>query len=110
MVTNREDNMWCLLMFDLPTLTKAQRSEASKFRNSLLDAGFFKLQLSVYARHARYATQFSKIVRAVKHSVPQGGEVRIAMITDAQWSSMFRFLNGEPQIVEERPSQLSIFC
>lgn len=96
-------------MFDLPTLTKKQRREASLFRNQVLDAGFFKVQLSVYARHARYATEYGGILRFVKHNVPLGGEVRMAILSDYQWSQMFRFLNGKAEMPEEKPSQLEIF-
>lgn len=36
--------MWMMVMFDLPTETKLERREASKFRNFLLDSGFSMAQ------------------------------------------------------------------
>lgn len=46
-----DDPMWCLVMFDLPVLTKRQRSEATRFRHFLLDEGFWMAQYSVYVRY-----------------------------------------------------------
>lgn len=39
-----------LVFFDLPTLTKQDRKNASCFRRFLLNDGYFMLQLSVYLR------------------------------------------------------------
>lgn len=33
--------MWLIVMFDLPVQTKKDRKLASKFRNDLLDLGFY---------------------------------------------------------------------
>lgn len=107
--TDNGEHMWCLLMFDLPVISKKQRREATLFRNDLLDAGFFMVQLSVYAKHARYATEYSKVVRYVKYKLPPGGEVRLVMLSDIQWAKMFRFSDRIAVPAEERPSQLTIF-
>lgn len=44
-------SVWLLVMFDLPTDTKAARKAYQNFRMSLLDDGFDMLQYSVYGRH-----------------------------------------------------------
>ena len=42
--------VWLLTMFDLPTLTKIDRRNYTRFRNKLLANGFTRLQFSIYAR------------------------------------------------------------
>lgn len=106
---NRDESMWCLLMFDLPTLSKQDRRESTQFRNALLDQGFFMVQLSVYGKHTRFASELNSVVHYVKRNLPEGGEVRMAMLSDTQWSKMFRFVNGNRISTELRPDQLSIF-
>jgi CRISPR-associated protein Cas2 len=41
---------WLIVLFDLPTDTKEERYQATRFRNRLLDLGYLMLQYSVYAR------------------------------------------------------------
>ena len=43
--------MWIFVFFDLPTETKKDRHNASKFRTNLLKDGFNMMQFSVYMRH-----------------------------------------------------------
>ena len=44
-------SMWIVVLFDLPTETKAQRKHHAQFRKSLLKDGFSMMQYSVYKRH-----------------------------------------------------------
>ena len=39
-----------MVMFDLPTVTKQERLEYTRFRKYLLKEGFIQLQFSVYAK------------------------------------------------------------
>lgn len=45
--------MWVLVFFDLPTDTKTDRKNATKFRKNLLEDGFVMFQFSIYMRHVR---------------------------------------------------------
>ncbi len=101
--------MWCLVMFDLPTQTKAQRREYARFRNSLLDLGFFRVQFSVYAHYSPLGLMSKRIVDGIKSNLPVGGEIRILHLTDKQWASMIRFYNATEEIPEPEPAQLMLF-
>lgn len=103
------DPMWCLVMFDLPTKTVAQKRHYSNFRNALLDLGFSKVQYSVYAYYSPTGLVGTRIVKAIKLQLPPGGEVRIFHITDNQWSKAFRFYNAREEKPEPEPEQLMIF-
>ena len=103
------DPMWCVVMFDLPVKTKKQRSDATRFRNGLLDLGFCMAQFSVYVQYLPLAARLTNVVKAVKKNLPPGGDVRIVSVTDQQWSKAIRFSNASETNNEETPTQLSIF-
>lgn len=101
--------MWCVVMFDLPTKTKRQQKDANKFRNTLLDLGFGRAQLSVYVQYFPLASRIARIVSVIKSELPPGGDIRILSVTDNQWAKTIRFSNAKPSTVEKEPTQLSIF-
>lgn len=76
---------WLLVLFDLPTDTKSERREATRFRNSLLDLGYLMLQYSVYARCAVTMERKEFHVKQLKTVAPETGNVQCVFITDAQW-------------------------
>ena len=104
-----DDPMWCMVLFDLPTKTAAQRREYAAFRNLLLDNGFVRTQYSVYARYSPAGILASRIVSSIKGTVPPQGEVRILHVTDRQWAATLRFFNATEEAVENEPEQLAFF-
>ena len=78
-------------MFDLPTNTKDERTEARKFREALLDYSFSMVQFSVYARHCLGKEKVLSLVEKIKKNVPKGGRIDILSITDKQFSNIIIF-------------------
>lgn len=103
------DPMWCLVMFDLPVETKAQRREANRFRHNLLDWGFSMVQFSVYVKYWPTGGQDTATIGAIKQHLPTGGQVRVIAVSDRQWATGLRFDNASPQKTDPRPEQLTIF-
>lgn len=101
--------MWAIVMFDLPVKTKAQRREATQYRNQLKDLGFQRVQYSVYARYSVTAAASVRLAATLSTYLPGGGEVRIVRITDRQWAKALRFANGEASDVEQEPNSLLLF-
>lgn len=101
--------MWCMVMFDLPTKTKAQRREYTNFRNYLLDCGFIRTQYSVYARYLPSAVITARLTKGIQSYLPPGGEVRIMQVTDRQWANTLRFTNATEVREKEQPEQLAFF-
>ncbi|AHI23434.1 CRISPR-associated endonuclease Cas2 [Corynebacterium vitaeruminis] len=101
--------VWCVVMFDLPVKTKAERKAATHFRNSLLDIGFCMAQYSVYVQFLPLASRIHALVKSIKQDLPPGGDIRILSVTDNQWSKTIRFSNAKPEQPEDAPSQLMIF-
>lgn len=103
------DPVWLLLFFDLPTTTKKYRRDANKYRNLLLDQGFDRIQLSVYAKYYVNATATNRDEKILTTNVPTEGVAQILKITNRQWHSKRRFEGKEEGQGEPAPDQLTIF-
>ncbi len=101
--------MWMMVMFDLPTDTKAQRKAAGKFRNFLLDEGFERSQFSVYARFVNGKEAFATRVRRIERSLPSDGDVQILNFTDRQYRDVVHFTGKSRNEPRENPEQLVMF-
>jgi len=86
--------MRVVVLFDLPTGTKKERGDAARFRNFLLDDGFDMLQYSVYSRICPNRDNAETHLRRVSNIAPDSGSVRVLMITENQFTSMY-VLAGE---------------
>ncbi len=100
--------MWIIVMFDLPTQTKKQRSDYTQFRNYLLDAGFMQSQYSVYLKNAPSREVMNNYIAKLKQNLPPAGYVNIIPITDKQYKEIYSF-RGEKQEKMPEKDQLSLF-
>jgi CRISPR-associated protein Cas2 len=98
--------VWMFVFFDLPVGTKADRRNATRFRNFLKDDGFMMLQWSVYARVCRGEDGAEKHLKRVMKNLPPRGSVRTLQVTDRQYARM-KLLVGEATFSEKKaPDQL----
>lgn len=101
--------MWVLVLFDLPTETKKQRSQATRFRKELLDDGFIMFQFSIYLRHCPSKENADVHIRRVKKCLPEFGKIGIICITDKQFEQMEIFFSKKPTDLPTGPQQLELF-
>jgi CRISPR-associated protein Cas2 len=101
--------MWVLVMFDLPTETKTDRKNASKFRTDMLKDGFVMFQFSMYLRHCPSRENADVHVKRVKKLLPPKGHVGILTITDKQFGMMEIFRGKEPDKPPVGAQQLELF-
>ena len=101
--------MWTLVMYDLPTETKAERKAAAKFRKDLLADGFSMFQFSMYVRHSASMENADVHKKRVKNSLPEHGKVGILQITDKQFGTMEIFYGQKEQALPDVPQQLELF-
>jgi len=101
--------MWIIVMFDLPTDTKAARKEYTRFRKALLDDGFTMMQYSIYIRHSSSDENANVHALRVKSTLPDDGEVRIIKITDKQFGRIEVFFGNKRKSIEQAPLQLQFF-
>ena len=100
--------MWMLVMFDLPVLTAVERKEATMFREFLLDLGFERCQLSVYARFCPGKEKTEVYLRQIRAELPEGGQVDILFFTDKQYENIVSF-EGRKRKKRKNPEQYSLF-
>ena len=101
--------MWLMVMFDLPTVSKEEKREYSRFRKYLLGEGFIQMQYSVYAKYCASRENAQKYFRYIKDIIPPGGYVRLLMITDKQFGEMVSLYGKTVEEVEKKPEQLLLF-
>lgn len=94
MAQHGERFMRMIVFFDLPTLTKQDRKQASKFRSALLKDGYYMMQLSVYSRICKGVAQVEKHAQRLKCLIPPSGSVRLMTVTEKQFADM-EILIGE---------------
>ncbi|SNT02001.1 CRISPR-associated protein, Cas2 family [Micrococcales bacterium KH10] len=104
-----DEEVWNLVMFDLPVVTKSQQRAANQFRNMLLDLGYERVQYSIYVRYLPIPSMGASGIRMIKSNLPRGGAIRMINISDHQWSSAFRFVDAEDVSVVDTPEELTIF-
>ena len=77
-----------LVLFDLPTDTKLNRGNATRFRNYLLNDGFTMLQYSIYSRLCPDRDNANTHLERVKKHAPHEGSIRMLMLTENQFTNM----------------------
>ena len=101
--------MWIVAMFDLPTKTKEERREYTRFRNHLLGSGYSRLQYSVYARFCINDKSAQVQARRIRAWLPPEGQVRVMELTDRQFGRMKVFWGESEFPPEKPPDQLVLF-
>jgi CRISPR-associated protein Cas2 len=101
--------LWVLVFFDLPTDTKKDIRNYTKFRKGLLKDGFDMFQFSIYTRHCVSYENATVHIKRVKSILPPKGQVGILSITDKQFGMMEIFYGKEKQAPQEPVQQLELF-
>ncbi len=98
-----------MALFDLPVLTKPERTRATKFRQFLLDEGFSMMQFSCYLRFTAGKEQAEAISKRVGRAVPSAGKVDIVWFTDKQYENIQSFRGRADAQRQSKPDQLTLF-
>lgn len=101
--------MWMMVMFDLPTETRAQRKSATRFRKFLLDEGFEMVQFSVYVQFTGTWESSQKFVKAIQKNNPTYGDVNILFFTDKQFENIIHIKNSSVKELKKKPDQFELF-
>lgn len=101
--------MWVMVLYDLPTETKAMRKAANLFRKRLEDDGFALFQFSIYIRHCPSRENAEVHIRRVKAMLPKHGKVAIMSITDKQFGDIEIFFARSKEEPPPLYQQLELF-
>jgi len=98
-----------MVLFDLPTETKKEHRDASKFRKELLEDGFTMFQFSIYMRFCQSQENADVHTKRVKTMLPEKGHVGIFAITDKQFGRMEIFHGVKKTKTIASSQQLELF-
>lgn len=101
--------MWIFIVFDLPTLTKEDRKNYTKFRKDILKMGFDMHQYSVYIKCCPSFEVGETLIRKVENALPQYGDVSLISLTDKQFGNIRHFWGAERKHNFSNPGQILLF-
>ena len=103
-------NMRLIVIFDLPTRTRAQRRQYNKFRRFLIVDGYAMCQYSMYTRIIFGKDAREKHIQRLTLNAPPEGLVEALLITDTQFAERV-FLVGTGSFQEKTvtSNQITLF-
>ncbi|MEM9424521.1 MAG: CRISPR-associated endonuclease Cas2 [Spirochaetota bacterium] len=101
--------MWLFVSFDLPVVEPEERKAATRFRQTLLEDGFFMHQYSVYTRHCPSKAVAEQHIQRIYKAIPEHGHVSILQVTDLQYSQIVNIWGTKPKPLKQAPRQLELF-
>lgn len=79
--------MKMLVLFDLPTGSKAEKKSYAKFRKFLLDEGFSMVQFSVYAKTCLGMPGARALEERLRSNLPLAGSVTCIVLTEKMYAA-----------------------
>ena len=98
------NTMWVIVLFDLPTTSKIETKNYTRFRSHLLKDGFSMMQYSVYSRHCASEENAKVHCNRITSVLPPDGEVRMVRITDKQFGKIEIYYGKKRKPTEKPPS------
>lgn len=96
--------MRLLVLFDLPTGSKAERRQYSDFRKFLINDGYHMEQFSVYSRLLVTRESAAAHIARLKLNLPSAGEVTVIEMTEKQYEDRMVLLSEH----KEQGAQLTL--
>lgn len=107
------EDVWAVVLFDVPTTTSAAKRDYARLRRSLLEMGMTMLQFSVYVCYLPSGKSAKPLMDVVQEAQPRDGRVTAMIVSDAEYADAYRFVgdgygeNSPPD--PSKPEQLTIF-
>ena len=100
--------MRLLVMFDLPTGSKAERRSYAEFRKFLVKDGYHMEQFSIYSRLLLTRESSAAHIARLKANLPRAGVVTVLELTEKQYASRLRLLNTQQDTQVDEGAQLTL--
>lgn len=84
--------MRTILFFDLPSVTKKDHREYTKFIKLIKSEGFAMLQESVYSKLSINENSVDATLKNIKSKLPPDGSITCLTVTEKQFASMLTLL------------------
>jgi len=101
--------MRMLVLFDLPTGSKAERKSYSLFRRFLINDGYRMEQFSVYSRILLSRDNADTHLTRLKANLPKAGKVTVLLLTEKQYENRIILVDtGGAQRNNDSGAQLTL--
>lgn len=100
---------WVFCSFDLPTITKEDRKNASEFRKLLIKNGFSMFQFSVYGKPCPTYEHAEVVMNAIYENLPYKGNVILFRITDKQFAKMQMIFHKRKDVSKQQWKIIELF-
>lgn len=100
--------MRLLVLFDLPTGSKAERKSYAAFRKFLIEDGYHMEQFSVYSRLLVTREAATTHIARLKRNLPVAGEVTVIQMTEKQYEDRLVLLSEHKEVPAEHGAQLTL--
>lgn len=100
--------MRLLVLFDLPTGSKAERKSYAAFRKFLIEDGYHMEQFSVYSRLLVTREAAATHIARLKRNLPVAGEVTVIQMTEKQYEDRLVLLSEHKEVPAEHGAQLTL--
>ena len=87
--------MRTMLFFDLPSVTKTDHKEYTKFIKLIKSKGFIQMQESVYTKLSLNEAVANAAIKEIRSKLPKEGMISVLTLTENQFASIEHIL-GEP--------------
>jgi CRISPR-associated protein Cas2 len=84
--------MRTILFFDLPSVSKTDHREYTKFVKLIKKKGFVMLQESVYTKLSINESAVNSVLGDIKKALPKDGIISVLTITEKQFASIEHIL------------------
>ena len=99
--------MRIIVFFDLPVTDKADRIQATRFRNDLVKNGYYMVQYSVYGRLCNGVDSAQSHIEKLKTFAPATGSIRCMLVTEKQYASM-QIISGTTKLSERNAKYIQL--
>lgn len=89
-----------LLMYDISTNTVKERKNYDIFRKTVLRAGYYQLQESIYICRYKYKDKITNDLELFKKIAPKNSNIRFLLLTKQQFSTI-EIVAGEKSFIEK---------
>lgn len=100
--------MRIMVMFDLPTITSAERRDYRRFRKFLMKNGFLMMQESVYTKLALNTGMSDALMNSIMKNRPAAGLVQAMIVTEKQFNKMILIVGETKSEVLDSDERLVI--
>lgn len=100
--------MRLILFYDLPTVTKTEKSIASRFRRDLIKEGFIMLQESVYCKLVLNEVVAFGVKNRLEKIKPREGNIMLMKVTEKQFNSIELLIGNLPKKIIDKTERLII--